>query len=1110
MFSLTFLHQITLTMILPANIHHSCQATFGRCKHIYWVDEDFPFLFAGIRDEALSMLHDLQQGRLGSAYGEDGNRDLERERTESVEEISRLCEEKMKKFVQKISEECKEALGPPPCNFSIVTFHPPENDSLLPFGPLNFALLTSEGQTSKINQTYLNRLYYLFCLKILNLKETPLHLIPLESFNMLCIEYPNFWFYDTVTSPGLSLGQASWLERENAPNGNFQNHVNGGSHENGVNSCSPELILSPKDFAKFLISINSPHQAHNQPVESSFMVTCADGDISLVEDYTKFLLGILLCPIQNGVGPKSSVRCKQTLGQAQGLFLMKNSLNDGKSNFVSAEENFEEKLLRLKHEVCMMVPKIVYAIGLYHGQLVDNFSDMLTTLQSRGVLSKDNMMNLRIVLSISRELGMLSGLKKVEQGYSKVTSRSNMEVKDIVCDALCLPVQEILCRFFETVIPLEGAVQTFLDINQNYGQSDVKSKDKKSSPSIPTSGQKINVFFKPLYEEGARLEILTDLKIFNYGKAQTALKLYLGKTGTKFDPELVETFFEIQYNLEQYTECLSILENYLQQIQQKPFLSEIQRSRKKSRTKLYMGHCHLKLENNDKAVLQFKECVRLVKRVHGAEMMHYDTAEALAGLGYAQIQTDDLIEALSNLERSVAMLVSLQELDNVSESATLAKLYNYIGFALKRMGKHRDAGKIYELALMLTRQFFGMEGVQPQMSAMLNNLANALMEMDEKQIALLIYAQMLQNDHFLKEGEDDIHISVGLHNVGCALEKLGNKMAALECYQRALVMSRNLQAGNSMHVAETLNNLGSLYHEFGRYEESKKHLEESLVIYQTLDKRHIGVVVVYNNLATVEVSLNLPDRALQYSKKAMEICTNAYGAKPYDNTAATYSNLGQAHCKLGDYKKAKTYSQRALRMWEELHGKNAAHLGIATALANLGQVHVKTEELDTALDYHQRAYEMRQNIREPDGIHPDIADSLIGLGTVCMGLKDYANTYKYCEEALQIHRTLFGEEAKNDQILNALLQMAIAAEARQEFDKSTMLCEEALVMCKSLSPEVNAVYSDLLTYLEGMIVDTSTASSTGASSAGASSAGSTPSTRPSSIIMPDSPDKETP
>lgn len=193
---------------------------------------------------------------------------------------------------------------------------------------------------------------------------------------------------------------------------------------------------------------------------------------------------------------------------------------------------------------------------------------------------------------------------------------------------------------------------------------------------------------------------------------------------------------------------------------------------------------------------------------------------------------------------------------------------------------------------------------------------------------LAVHAACKQEDQSAEGGH--------LRSLGNAYIDLGETQRAIECYEQALEISREI--GDRRSEGNSLGNLGNAYFFLSDAQRAIKYQEQALEIAHEIgdhrgEGRHLG------NLGLAYAYLGETRRAIEYYKQALEIHREIGDRR---SVGAHLGNLGEAYTDLGETRQAIEYHKQALEIAREMGDR----LFEGLHLANLGEAY--TDLGDTA------------------------------------------------------------------------------------------------------------------------------------------------------------------
>lgn len=288
----------------------------------------------------------------------------------------------------------------------------------------------------------------------------------------------------------------------------------------------------------------------------------------------------------------------------------------------------------------------------------------------------------------------------------------------------------------------------------------------------------------------------------------------------------------------------------------------------------------------------------------------------------------------------------------------------------------------------------------------------------------------------------------------------GRNDLALTTLQDALVNIETENKQNTLESAQILSYLGNLYLATGKYSQAEQQLDMALAIRRSLLRENSELIAAsYNDLGLV-YSTTDANKALDHYEKALTIYEQLHG-KDHPKIAIANTNIGFVFRTLEFFGDAINNFESALTIWEKIYPQ--PHPTKAFILFNLGQTYLKMKNEKSAEGYYERALKM---YRESYGRkHPGIATVLNAIGSLKLSSHKFDEAIEYYQQALISNVSDFNESnlAANPRLKNyysgntllfSLLNKAEALEARH-FGKSLKFEElglaiETLHVCDTL------------------------------------------------------------
>lgn len=184
------------------------------------------------------------------------------------------------------------------------------------------------------------------------------------------------------------------------------------------------------------------------------------------------------------------------------------------------------------------------------------------------------------------------------------------------------------------------------------------------------------------------------------------------------------------------------------------------------------------------------------------------------------------------------------------------------------------------------------------------------------------------------------------------LYKEGKYTQAIPLAERALEIREKVLGKEHPSVAQSLNNLASLYQNQGSYEKAEPLLVRSLAIREKVHgKEHPDVASSLNNLAALYYAQGSYQKAEPLYLRSLAIREKLLG-KEHPDVATSLNNLAELYRVEGSYQKAEPLYVRSLAILEKVLGKE--HPSVATTLNNLATLYQAQNDITRATDYFRR------------------------------------------------------------------------------------------------------------------------------------------------------------
>jgi len=224
----------------------------------------------------------------------------------------------------------------------------------------------------------------------------------------------------------------------------------------------------------------------------------------------------------------------------------------------------------------------------------------------------------------------------------------------------------------------------------------------------------------------------------------------------------------------------------------------------------------------------------------------------------------------------------------------------------------------------------------------------------------------------------------------------GRNDQAIESLQQALLNFEKAGKSNSLEAAQTMTHLGNTYRTIGQFKQAEEQLMMALDVRQKqLPPTSEWIAATYNDLGLVYVLFD-HDKALDYYEKALVIYEKIHG-KDHPKVATARTNIGFAYQRAELYGDATNNFEAALATWEKIYPQ--PHPAKALTLYDLGLNYQYTNNYKAAHGYYERALAMYEQCYGKK--HPDIARVRNFNGRLYLIEGKYADALNQLQGALQ-------------------------------------------------------------------------------------------------------------
>ena len=258
----------------------------------------------------------------------------------------------------------------------------------------------------------------------------------------------------------------------------------------------------------------------------------------------------------------------------------------------------------------------------------------------------------------------------------------------------------------------------------------------------------------------------------------------------------------------------------------------------------------------------------------------------------------------------------------------------------------------------------------------------------------------------ISELKRDSKSSKFMFELGWLHDDMGGAEQAIDYYEQALSIGKEVYGERHPNVAIYLNNIGLAWYALGDSKKAIEFYEQALSIgKEVYGERHPNVAIRLSNIGSAWDTLGDSKKAIEFYEQALSIDKEVYGER-HPNVAIRLSNIGSAWDTLGDSKKAIEFYEQALSIDKEVYGER--HPNVAIRLSNIGSAWNALGDSKKAIEFYEQALSIDKEVYGER--HPDVAKRLSNIGSAWYALGDFQRAKECFKHAYDMFREFYGDE----------------------------------------------------------------------------------------------------
>ena len=352
---------------------------------------------------------------------------------------------------------------------------------------------------------------------------------------------------------------------------------------------------------------------------------------------------------------------------------------------------------------------------------------------------------------------------------------------------------------------------------------------------------------------------------------------------------------------------------------------------------------------------------------------------------------DERIDKVESIYEKARVLADECNYDGEEFVAFLSNLSDYARLLYENQ-KYKAALTLNRIALDACRKTYGDKHTQTALAA--EYLGNVFYKMADYSNADKMYGESLSiRKEILGEAHPDvIRLYTLLGDVCLVVNKVDN---AAEYYKKALELNKSNGSYNPENIS-VQNGLGLVYESQGHLDEALECYDRALVLsLQLFGENHPIAVVCYGNVGHLYRCKGDYDKALHCLNKAYAILKNLLGQ---NNPTAIHilSEIGAVYFALEDYEKTLSYWGELANIAYYIYGDDG-HPDVAEAYNNFGVLYQAQERYDEALEKFLKALQVSEKTLGDE--HPTTAGYRKNVSLIYEKLGNSAEAKKYYQQS---------------------------------------------------------------------------------------------------------------
>lgn len=312
------------------------------------------------------------------------------------------------------------------------------------------------------------------------------------------------------------------------------------------------------------------------------------------------------------------------------------------------------------------------------------------------------------------------------------------------------------------------------------------------------------------------------------------------------------------------------------------------------------------------------------------------------------------------------------------------------------------------------------------------------------------------------DGKKGINYSNCLRNLGHVHRMKYELKRAEQLLDQSLEAAADAVGKNHPEYGFSLKEMASIYWEMGLYRDAEDLLKEALGIFKARGENDWDYLDAENTLGLVYIAWGFPEKS---APLFIHASTTYKQLGRRTNHAATLHNIGLMYLETGDYVESEKSYLEALKIKQELRGKD--HVDCAITLEGLGGVYEGVGDFTRAEKVFLEALRIRQKAAGENEVM--LLPSYHELGALYLQVRDYARAEPYLRKTLELREKYEGK--RHPTYAKSLDNLAKYYHETNDVETAIKLMKDAMEIREAVLSPRHPDYATGLNNLASLLVE---------------------------------------